>query len=411
MLENTEMPVELKKIKLPMIGYVGGVHKWIDQELVKILAEKHPDYSFVFVGPIQTDISMLSRLKNVYFLYKKDHERLPLFIKYFNVCIIPYLINEYTKNVYPTKLNEYLAMGKAVVSTNLPEIEAFNREYKNIIQIAENKENFDEYISRLANEDKVVLEDRRIQIARENSWEKRIDSMSSLIAIEIEKKRSKAEIKWKENLIDFYKITRRKFSRSVIICIFAYLLLFKTPFIWFLAAPLKISEIPKKSDVIVVFGGGVGETGSPGKSTIERARYAAELYKKGLADKIIFSSGYTHGSNDAEDMKLIAISMGVSGNNIILEQAANSTYENVIFSKKIIDKEKLHSIILVSSPYNMRRAYLIFSKFAKDTKVLYVPVSEGQFYDKKDGIKNEQIRAIFHEYLGIVYYLFKGYLL
>ena len=85
-----------------------------------------------------------------------------------------------------------------------------------------------------------------------------------------------------------------------------YLLFFKTAFIWFIARPLKIVDEPQKANTIVVFGGGVGETGSPGKSTIERARYAVELYQQGYAKKIIFSSGYTFRYNDAENMKLFA---------------------------------------------------------------------------------------------------------
>jgi len=173
---------------------------------------------------------------------------------------------------------------------------------------------------------------------------------------------------------------------------------------------LKISEVPQPSDAIVVFGGGVGETGSPGKSTIERARCAVKLYKEGYAKNLIFSSGYMYLYNDAENMKFFAISMGVPVSDIILEQEANSTYENVKFTKKILERYKWDSIILVSSPYNMRRASLVFNKSGKGIKVFYVPVERTQFYDRTFGIKVEQIKAIMHEYLGIVYYHFKGYI-
>ena len=126
-------------------------------------------------------------------------------------------------------------------------------------------------------------------------------------------------------------------------------------------------------------------------------------------NKIIFSSGYTYTYNDAENMQLIALSMGVPGGDIILEQNANSAYENIIFSKAILDKNNWDRILLVSSPYNMRRAYFVFNKWGKDIDVLYNPVEKCQFYDRAEGIKLEQIRAIMHEYLGIIYYWFKGY--
>lgn len=409
-LDNNSIVEELRDIQGPIIGYVGGVHRWIDQELIRNLVQRCPDYSFVFVGPLQTDTSLLSNFENIYLLGNRDHERLPLFIKKFDVCIIPYCLTDYTKNVYPTKLNEYLAMGKAVVSTSLPEVVAFNKEYQGILYISENEEDFSEHIKKAISQDSADLIARRVEVARENGWENRIEKMSHLIERNVKRKKLDIEAKWKENLLNFYKIARRRTMRVIIVCALLYLMLFNTPFIWFLAEPLKISQAPQKASAIVVFGGGVGETGSPGKSTIERARYAAQLYNAGFAKRIIFSSGYFYIFNDAENMRLIALSMGVAQKDIILEERANSAYENVVFSKQILDRNKWDSILLVSSPYNMRRASLVFKRHGGDTKVIYTPVKASQFYDRRHGIRLEQIRALLHEYLGIVYYWFKGYI-
>ncbi len=401
---------ELQNIRKPIIGYVGGVHKWIDQGLVKRAAEKYPEYSFVFVGPLQTDVSLLKKLKNVYFLGPKEHMKLPNYIKTFDVCIIPYLLTDYTKNVYPAKLNEYLAMGKPVVSSYLPEIDAFKERYGNILYVGKDVEEFGECIKSALDEDNEVLRKRRIEIAKENSWENRINKMSELIEKAIERRKLDREARWKENLVNSYRVTRRRLARVGLICLLAYLLFFKTPFIWFIASPLKMVDEPQKSDAIVVFGGGVGETGSPGKSTIERARYAVGLYKQDYAKKIIFSSGYTFRYNDAENMKLFALSMGVPERNIILEEKANSAYENVKFSKAILDKNGWNTILLVSSPYNMTRASLVFRKLADKTKVIFTPVPDSQFYDRKIGSRWQQIGAIMHEYLGIFYYWTKKYI-
>ncbi len=408
-LNNDKPPEELEGIKHPVIGYIGGVHKWVDQRLIKDIAERHPEYSCVFVGPIQTDVSLLRGLKNIYLLGKKDHKQIPLFIKYFDACVIPYLITDYTKNVYPTKLNEYLAMGKPVISTNLPEIAAFNRECGNILYIAKTRESFGDCILEAVNENDQNLKSRRIETAMQNSWGSRIEKMSDLIQKEISRRKSDKEAMWKENLVYFYRLARKRMLRVAGVCIFTYFLLFRTPFIWFLAEPLRIEELPQKADVIAVFGGGVGETGSPGKSTIERARYATELYMDGYADKIIFSSGYFYDYNDAENMRLFAVSMGVPDRGIILERKANSAYENVRFSGEILRRNKWNSVLVVSSPYNMRRVALVFNKWHKEIKVFYTPVEKSQFYDRTVGIRLEQIKAIAHEYLGIVYYWFKGY--
>jgi len=409
-LENAPIPEELKNIKPPIIGYVGGVHKWVDQDLIKYAAEKYPQYSFVFIGPVQADVSKLQVLKNIHFLGKKEHNRLPFFIKYFDAGIIPYLISEYTNNVYPTKLNEYLALGKPVVSTQLPEIIGFNKEYGDMVYVSEGKEKFGEYINKAINEDNQILMTGRIEVSRDNSWDVRIEKMSRLMQEEIIRKKIDREARWKENLANLYRIVRKKILSLTISCILLYFLVFSTPFLWFLASPLKISETPQKADVILVFGGGVGETGSPGKSTIERARYAVYLYKDGYSQNIIFSSGYTYIYNDAENMKLFAVSMGVPEKNIILEEKANNSYENVMFSKKILNENKWRSVLLVSSLYNMRRTELVFNKCAKNIKVIYAPVDKTQFYDRTGGVKFEQIKAIMHEYLGIIYYWVKGYI-
>jgi len=405
-----KVPNDIKNINSPIIGYIGGIHKEVDFGLIKFIAEVYPEWSLVLVGPVQTDISKINSLPNVFLLGKKDFLKLPDYISKFDVAIIPYAKSGYTMTVFPTKLNEYLAMGKPVVSSYLPEIETFNEKYGSIVYVAKNQEEFARCIERAINEDNGDLRKRRIEVAEENGWQNRIEQMSNLIKAEIERKKLNRAARWKENLLDIYRVTRRRLVRVGLICLLSFVVFLKTPFIWFIASPLKIADQPQKADTIVVFGGGVGETGSPGKSTIERARYAVGLYRQGYAKKIIFSSGYTFRYNDAENMKLFALSMGVPEEDILLEQKANSTYENVKFSKLILDKNGWDTVLLVSSPYNMARASLVFRKLADRPEVIYTPVSEPQFYHTEGTIKWEQFRAIFHEYLGILYYWWKGYI-
>lgn len=128
---------KLKNRKKPVIGYVGGLHRYIDIDLLVKSAEKKNDWQWVFVGPIQENIADLEKLPNVSFLGQYAHEDLVYFIESFDVCIIPYTNVLFTQTVVPVKLNEYLAVGKPVVSTNIPAVQSFN-EIHNVIRICEN---------------------------------------------------------------------------------------------------------------------------------------------------------------------------------------------------------------------------------------------------------------------------------
>lgn len=416
MLSKTGMPDELKTINKPIIGYVGGIHKWIDLELVKNTALSLPDFAFVFVGPLQTDVSILSNIKNIYFLGNKDHAELPYFIKYFSITIIPYLITDYTKNVYPTKLNEYLAMGKPVISTGLPEIIAFNQRHENMIYIGRTASDFSTYINKAIAEDNNYLRQRRIEVANDNNWQNHIERMSDIINKATEKKIGDREARWKENLLVFYRTARRKFILLTLVFMSIYLSIFYTPIVWLLAKPLKITQNPQSADTIIVFAGGVGESGKAGQGFEERVQHAVDLYKKGYAKNIIFSSGYMYVFKEPLVMKALAVSLGVPENAIILEDKAKNTYENVKFAKEILKNKGWNKALLVSSPYHMRRTSLVFNKIAKDIKVSYTPIPKSLFYShqRRDTYKRkinlEQIKAIFHEYLGILYYWWKGYI-
>lgn len=126
---TASVPEELADLNGPVIGYVGGLHRHVDLDLLRELALERPDWSWVFVGPEQTSLAPIRGLPNVHLLGQKPHAELAQYLTRFDVCLIPYLNNAYTATVVPVKLNEYLAMGKPVVSTDLPVVCEFNTEH------------------------------------------------------------------------------------------------------------------------------------------------------------------------------------------------------------------------------------------------------------------------------------------
>lgn len=413
------IPDEVSGLGKPIIGYIGGVHHWIDFELIDRIASLHPEYSIVMVGPIQTS-NPFSKRKNIYLLGQKGHEEIPYYINAFSVCIIPYRLTPYTLVGRPTKLNEYLIMGKPVVSTNLPEVESFSHANGDIIEVADTHEGFIKAIERSLTQDSPAKARQRIEVAKRYSWTSIAERMSNIIENKIFSRRQEKKMRWKDILADFYAHAQKKLSKVILLAAGFYMLIFYTGFVWILAEPLKVRADLVKADAVVVFAGGVGESGKAGQGYEERVQYAVELYKQGYASNLIFSSGYIYAFKEPIVMKALAVSLGVPENAIILEDKATNTYKNVKFTKDILEKKGWSKALLVSSPYNMRRVSLVALKIAPKIKFVYSPIPQSRFYAhgiigphgeklwKK--ISLDQIKGIIHEYLGIIYYWLKGYI-
>ncbi|MBS1809166.1 MAG: glycosyltransferase [Acidobacteria bacterium] len=112
----------LTDIPKPRVGYFGNFDKRNNQELIAAIAKAMPYVSFVFTGPIQDNIAALKKLPNVYFTGPVAYEELPAVVKGWEACLLPYFYNTLTVNINPLKLKEYLACGKPVVATPLPDV-------------------------------------------------------------------------------------------------------------------------------------------------------------------------------------------------------------------------------------------------------------------------------------------------
>jgi len=131
-------PSDLASIPHPRIGYTGFIKRHLDWQVLLRLSEKHREWSFVFVGPqsphedIVANIEELTRRPNVHFLGSKPTHVLSAYPQHFDVCIMPYQINDYTKYVYPLKLHEYLATGHPTVGSRIRTL----HEFTNVLTLA-----------------------------------------------------------------------------------------------------------------------------------------------------------------------------------------------------------------------------------------------------------------------------------
>lgn len=153
------------------VGYIGSVDQRFDIEKVAFAVKNLPLVDFEFVGDLRNKavFDELSKYKNVQFLPPIPSSEVPKLLSSYDAGIIPYIINDINKNVYPLKLNEYLAVGVPVVLTqfaNLPEFEDF-------ASFANTKEQFLDLLSQEIENDSNAKIIKRIAFAKENSWENR----------------------------------------------------------------------------------------------------------------------------------------------------------------------------------------------------------------------------------------------
>ncbi|HEX3031557.1 MAG TPA: glycosyltransferase [Bacillota bacterium] len=183
---ETVIPEDIRGIKGPVIGFVGVIQDWVDQELMYEAAVAHPEWSLVLVGPVGVgiDVSRLSGLPNVHFLGRKKVDDLPGYLKAFDVCLNPFRMNELTRNVSPLKFYEYLASGKPIVTVDMPGI----RDFADVVEVVSCREEFTAGIERALEGENEAKRTARLSRARENSWESRVRVMEEKITAYMQKK-------------------------------------------------------------------------------------------------------------------------------------------------------------------------------------------------------------------------------
>lgn len=171
---------EMAHLPKPIIGFVGQLNQRINIEIIAAMASRHPDWSLVFIGPVEqgrVDTSTLESLPNVHFLGKKPPQDVPRYLKSMDVCLIPYIVDEHTTYMHPLKALEYLAAGKPVVSTPLPALSI----YRDYITIAADTESFIASVEQALASDSAQAQTRRSAYAQTQTWENRLERISELI--------------------------------------------------------------------------------------------------------------------------------------------------------------------------------------------------------------------------------------
>jgi len=170
--EGTEVPEDLTSLRSPRIGYVGIVDPicWVDMELLVSLARVRPDWSVVLIGPTERRRLPFNVPSNLHLLGARPYRLVPCYLKGMDVCLVPFKKNAVTQACSPLKLYEYLAAGRAVVSTPVPDLAFLG----SVVWCARSRDEFltaiEEALS-LAHDP--TERQRRLEVAAQHSWQQR----------------------------------------------------------------------------------------------------------------------------------------------------------------------------------------------------------------------------------------------
>jgi UDP-galactopyranose mutase len=117
------VPDDQGSLPRPRFGFYGVIDERMDLEMVAAVADAHPEWSIVMVGPVvKIDPADLPHRSNLHYLGGKKYEELPVYLGGWDVALMPFAINDSTKFISPTKTPEYLAGGRPVVSTPITDV-------------------------------------------------------------------------------------------------------------------------------------------------------------------------------------------------------------------------------------------------------------------------------------------------
>ena len=178
--DDIEVPKDIQGIAHPILGFSGSLEVKSDLDLLRRIALENPSWNLVFIGLTENvpDIDKIRSLPNTHFLGLKLVRELPMYFRQFDVCLVPFRKSPELESISPLKIFEYLSAGRPVVATRYQEIS----ELDDVVYLSDSPDDFLANIYRALREDSIDLKQKRLTVARHNTWPKRTEQLESLIA-------------------------------------------------------------------------------------------------------------------------------------------------------------------------------------------------------------------------------------
>ncbi|MBI1833831.1 MAG: oligosaccharide flippase family protein [Candidatus Andersenbacteria bacterium] len=181
---NHKLYAKIQEIKThgPVLGSVGALDSYkVDFDLLLSVAQRMQTWQFVFIGKpvVDTKIPALQKfqsLKNVHVLGQVHRQDVPPLVHLFDVCLIPYKHSRYNSASFPLKFWEFMATGKPLIVSGLPEL----KPYEPLSKYVKSAEEFITATkAELAGANENAM--KRIKLSKQHSWEKRTQQLLHLL--------------------------------------------------------------------------------------------------------------------------------------------------------------------------------------------------------------------------------------
>jgi UDP-galactopyranose mutase len=175
-------PTDQSPLAHPRLGFFGVIDERLDIPLLAFLADAHPGWQIVMIGPVvKVDPAILPRRSNIHYLGQRAYRELPAYLQGWDVCLLPFARNPATKYISPTKTLEYMAAGKAIVSTPITDVA---EPYGDMVFLGETPKEFAAACERallLTEARQTQLRSRMREVLSRTSWDSTAARMRQLI--------------------------------------------------------------------------------------------------------------------------------------------------------------------------------------------------------------------------------------
>ncbi|MCX6967201.1 MAG: glycosyltransferase [Verrucomicrobia bacterium] len=173
------IPPDIAHFKGPVLGFFGVVDERMDYDLVAKIADTDPAWNVVIIGPrTKIEETELPQRANLHWLGGRDYAQLPHYASRFDVCLMPFALNEATEYINPTKALEYMATGRPIVSSAIEDVVL---QFADYTAVAYSHEEFIALCRRALLKPNKAQIQRGIELARKNSWEAIVEKLEQHI--------------------------------------------------------------------------------------------------------------------------------------------------------------------------------------------------------------------------------------